>query len=170
VHVRTFRLCWEFRFLDGQIQSPRTARLHTSNAYCQLTQSGAVLAKKAGALRKSLEKLGVELVCPTAPHRIVAADVSDPSERAKLVEAESQDGGWEYWGWSVLDEDKREMRGLDVSVAEIGKLMEEQVGSGMETDLGTVYRYTWIFTGWCIGCSSCVDVGTWTDTEFVSAD
>src|SRR6202011_4972333 len=90
-------------------------------------QSGPILSRKAGALRKELEKLDIELVCPTGPHKTLAADVSDPDERAKLHEAEINAGGWDYYCWYEADEDKKEMRGMDVSVAAIRKVMEEQV-------------------------------------------
>jgi Serine hydrolase (FSH1) len=90
-------------------------------------QNGATFAKKAGALRKSLEKLGIELIFPTAPHKVLAANASSLSEREKLQEAESRNEEYLYWGWAFADEDKEEMRGLDKSIAFIAKILEEQV-------------------------------------------
>ena len=88
-----------------------------------------MFSKKAGALRKSLEKKGVEILFPTAPHKIHPADASTPEERAKLSEAQTSpsDEDWQYWGWAFADEELKEMRGLDKSVEFIGKILEEQV-------------------------------------------
>lgn len=86
------------------------------------TQSGPILSKKAAALRKSLEKLGIEVICPTAPHRIIPPDT--PSSNG-ITTTETDVG--EYFGWSIMDEEKKEMRGLDESISLIGKILEDEV-------------------------------------------
>jgi hypothetical protein len=104
---------------DGQAQNPRFARLHGSPPVLTLVnrQSGPVLEAQASALLRSLETIGVELICPTSPHQILATDAWDTNGKAD---------GW-YSGWCNMDEDKQEMRGLDASIAALGKLMEEEV-------------------------------------------
>ena len=62
---------------------------------------------------------------PTAPREIRPADVSDPSERMKLQEAEEEGGEWQNFGWCVREEEG--MTGLEKSVEFIGKIMEEEV-------------------------------------------
>lgn len=79
-------------------------------------------------MRKSLDKLGYDLVFPTAPHKILAADASNPTEQEKLHQVESSDDEeYLYWGWAFADDEKQEMRGLDKSVVHLTKILQEQV-------------------------------------------
>ena len=101
---------------------------HFPKIFAPLTlKTGQTFAKKAGALRKALDKQGIEIIFPTARHKILAADASIPTEREKLLEAEKLDSEWQYWGWAFADEEKQEMRGLDTSIQFITKILEEQV-------------------------------------------
>ena len=90
-------------------------------------ETGPTFAKKTGALRKSLNKLGIDLVFPTAPHKIQPADASSLGEREKLLEAQATDGEWQYWGWAFADDETKDMRGLKKSVEFIGNILETQV-------------------------------------------
>lgn len=78
-------------------------------------------------MRKSLKPLGVELIFPTAPREIRPADVTDPTERAKLQEIEEEGEEWQNFGWCVRDDDGKDMKDLDKSVDFIGKVMETEV-------------------------------------------
>ena len=67
----------------------------------------------------------MELSFPTAPREIRPADVSDASERMKLLELEGEGGEWQNFGWCVREEDG--IKDLDKSVEFISKILEEDV-------------------------------------------
>jgi len=86
-----------------------------------------VFSQKAAALRKALEKIGVDITFIKAPHKVTPAEASAPTEQEKLLEAERNGQEWQYWGWAFADDEKKEMRSLDISMEYIKQVMEQQV-------------------------------------------
>jgi hypothetical protein len=69
--------------------------------------------------------VGIDLVFPTAPHRIVPADAANPYGLESFDVPGDDD--WQFWSWGFEDEQTRTMRGLDESLEFIGKIMREEV-------------------------------------------
>jgi Serine hydrolase (FSH1) len=115
------------RLRSGPPQDLPIPRSRFKSAYSR-EQTGATFSKKAGALRKAFDRIGIDLLFPTAPHKILPADAPNPNEREKLDAAlQTGERDWKYWAWGFADEEKRVMRGIDESVEFIGKIMREEV-------------------------------------------
>jgi Serine hydrolase (FSH1) len=115
-----------------------------------------------------LDKLGFDVVFPTAPHKITAADVTT-IEREKFLAAAEVEEDWQFWGWAFANEEKQEMVGLDKSLEFIGNIIETQVIRRREDlTLGSFCGCYWFLTRRRCFCGPCIGVGEWEYTDFVS--
>ena len=87
-----------------------------------------MFSRKASALRKAFDRVGIDLVFPTAPHKILPADAVNPSINERFYGGgQMGDEDWQFWSWGFADDHMRIMSGLDESVDYIAKIMHKEV-------------------------------------------
>ncbi|KAI9769378.1 MAG: hypothetical protein M1840_004080 [Geoglossum simile] len=93
------------------------------------TQSGSLFRAKTAfleaALKKAFPTRGIELVYPTAPHRLRIASLPAPTHRNHSRE-EDGDPDPDSWAWSQKDEQTGEYVGIEVSFDFLAEILRTQ--------------------------------------------
>ncbi|KAI9779842.1 MAG: hypothetical protein M1839_007155 [Geoglossum umbratile] len=103
------------------------------------TQSGLLFRAKTRFLETALKKAfpaghlsnpqyagGVELIYPTAPHRLRIADLPSSTHQGSNEEEEEQDADCDSWAWLRKDEQTGEYVGIDASFDFLAGVLETQ--------------------------------------------